>query len=52
MEELIRTSTSGRIAGLIAEPIQGVGGFYHSAERIFPHRGEDRPQLRRHLHQR
>jgi 4-aminobutyrate aminotransferase-like enzyme len=27
MEELIRTSTSGRIAAMIAEPIQGVGGF-------------------------
>ncbi len=27
MEELIRSSTSGRIAGFIAEPIQGVGGF-------------------------
>ena len=27
VEELIRTSTSGRVAGMIAEPIQGVGGF-------------------------
>ena len=27
IEELIRTTTTGRIAGLIAEPIQGVGGF-------------------------
>src|SRR6202167_3652432 len=27
MEELIRTSTSGHIAGFIGEPIQGVGGF-------------------------
>jgi 4-aminobutyrate aminotransferase len=27
MEELVRTSTSGRVAGFIAEPIQGVGGF-------------------------
>ncbi len=27
MEETIRTSTSGRIAAVIAEPIQGVGGF-------------------------
>jgi len=26
-EEFIRTSTSGKIAALIAEPIQGVGGF-------------------------
>lgn len=27
VEELIRTTTSGRIAAFIAEPIQGVGGF-------------------------
>ncbi|MDP2871097.1 MAG: aspartate aminotransferase family protein [Bacillota bacterium] len=27
IEEVIRTSTSGRIAAFIAEPIQGVGGF-------------------------
>jgi 4-aminobutyrate aminotransferase len=27
MEELIRTTTSGNIAGFIGEPIQGVGGF-------------------------
>src|SRR5450755_293506 len=27
IEELIRTTTTGRVAALIAEPIQGVGGF-------------------------
>ncbi len=27
IEELIRTTTTGRVAGFIAEPIQGVGGF-------------------------
>ncbi len=27
IEELIRTTTTGRIAGFIAEPIMGVGGF-------------------------
>jgi 4-aminobutyrate aminotransferase len=27
VEEVIRTTTTGRIAGFIAEPIQGVGGF-------------------------
>lgn len=27
VEELIRTTTSGRVAAFIAEPIQGVGGF-------------------------
>ena len=35
MEELIRTSTSGRIAGLIAEPIQGVGGFITPPKEYF-----------------
>jgi 4-aminobutyrate aminotransferase-like enzyme len=27
IEDLIRTTTTGRIAGFLAEPIQGVGGF-------------------------
>ena len=27
IEELIQTTTTGRIAGFLAEPIQGVGGF-------------------------
>lgn len=27
IEELIETTTTGRIAGMLAEPIQGVGGF-------------------------
>lgn len=27
IEEVIRTTTSGRVAGFLAEPIQGVGGF-------------------------
>jgi len=27
IEELIQTTTTGRIAGMLAEPIQGVGGF-------------------------
>ena len=27
LEELIATTTSGQVAGLLAEPIQGVGGF-------------------------
>jgi 4-aminobutyrate aminotransferase len=27
VEDVIRSSTSGRVAGIIAEPIQGVGGF-------------------------
>jgi 4-aminobutyrate aminotransferase-like enzyme len=36
MEEVIRTTTSGRVAGLIAEPIQGVGGFIVPPKEYFP----------------
>jgi 4-aminobutyrate aminotransferase len=35
MEQVIRTSTSGRIAALIAEPIQGVGGFITPPREYF-----------------
>lgn len=35
MEEMILTSTSGRIAGFIAEPIQGVGGFITPPKEYF-----------------
>jgi 4-aminobutyrate aminotransferase-like enzyme len=35
MEQVIRTSTSGRIAGLIAEPIQGVAGFITPPKEYF-----------------
>jgi 4-aminobutyrate aminotransferase len=36
VEELIRTTTSGRVAGVIAEPIQGVGGFITPPKEYFP----------------
>ena len=36
MEDLIRSGTSGRIAGFIAEPIQGVGGFITPPKEYFP----------------
>jgi 4-aminobutyrate aminotransferase-like enzyme len=36
VEEIIRTSTSGRVAGIIAEPIQGVGGFVTPPPEYFP----------------
>jgi 4-aminobutyrate aminotransferase len=36
IEEVIRTATSGRIAGIIAEPIQGVGGFVTPPKEYFP----------------
>ncbi len=36
MEELIRTSTGGRVAGFIAEPVQGVGGFITPPKEYFP----------------
>ena len=35
IEELIRTTTGGRIAGFIAEPIQGVGGFITPPKEYF-----------------
>ncbi|HEY3936704.1 MAG TPA: aspartate aminotransferase family protein [Bryobacteraceae bacterium] len=35
LEELIKTTTSGRIAGMIAEPIQGVGGFITPPKEYF-----------------
>jgi len=36
MEEMIRTTTNGKIAALIAEPIQGVGGFITPPKEFFP----------------
>ncbi len=35
LEELIQTTTSGRIAGFLAEPIQGVGGFIVPPKEYF-----------------
>jgi len=35
VEEVIRTTTSGRIAGFIAEPIQGLGGFITPPKEYF-----------------
>jgi 4-aminobutyrate aminotransferase len=35
MEELIRSTTAGSIAGFIAEPIQGVGGFITPPQEYF-----------------
>jgi 4-aminobutyrate aminotransferase len=36
VDELVRTTTSGRIAAFIAEPIQGVGGFITPPKEYFP----------------
>ena len=35
IEDLIQTTTSGEIAGFIAEPIQGVGGFITPPKEYF-----------------
>ncbi len=35
VEQVIRTTTSGRVAGFIAEPIQGVGGFITPPKEYF-----------------
>ena len=35
LEELIQTTTTGRIAGFLAEPIQGVGGFITPPREYF-----------------
>ncbi|MDC0711372.1 aspartate aminotransferase family protein [Stigmatella sp. ncwal1] len=35
LDELIRTTTTGRIAGMLAEPIQGVGGFITPPKEYF-----------------
>ena len=35
VEELIQTATSGRVAGMLAEPIQGVGGFITPPQEYF-----------------
>jgi len=35
LAELIETTTTGRVAGLIAEPIQGVGGFITPPKEYF-----------------
>lgn len=35
IEELIRTTTTGKIAGFLAEPIQGVGGFITPPKEYF-----------------
>ena len=35
VEELIQTSTTGQIAGILVEPIQGVGGFITPPEEYF-----------------
>ncbi len=35
IEQVIRTTTSGRIAGLIAEPIQGIGGYITPPKEYF-----------------
>lgn len=35
MKELIETSTSGSVAGILAEPVQGIGGFITPPDEYF-----------------
>src|SRR5690606_14404878 len=35
IEELIKTTTTGKVAGMLAEPIQGVGGFITPPREYF-----------------
>ncbi len=50
LEELIRTTTTGRIAAFLAEPIQGVGGFITPPPEYFEIAVSHHPQVRRPLH--
>ena len=50
--ELIRTTTTGQIAGMIAEPIQGVGGFITPPKEYFKIVSKIVREYRRRLHQR
>ncbi len=35
MREVLATTTTGEVAALIAEPVQGVGGFVHAPDGLF-----------------
>ncbi len=50
IEELIQTTTTGRIAGFLAEPIQGVGGFITPPREYFEIAVEIVRKLRRRVH--
>lgn len=45
LEDVLTTATSGDVACLIAEPIQGVGGFTHPPDGLY---GEFQAVLKRH----
>ena len=50
LEETIATSTEGRIAAFMAEPIQGAGGFIVPPEDYFRRHPADRYSSRRRIH--
>ncbi len=50
IEELIQTTTTGQIAGFLAEPIQGVGGFITPPNGVLQDRRRHRQEVRRRLH--
>ena len=43
VETTIQTSTNGKIAAFIAEPVMGVGGFIAPPEEYFHEVAQDRP---------
>ena len=52
VKELVETSTSGRLAAFLAEPIQGIGGFITPPKEYFSIVDGNRARTRRHFHQR
>jgi alanine-glyoxylate transaminase/(R)-3-amino-2-methylpropionate-pyruvate transaminase len=53
IEDVIQTTTTGQIAGFLAEPIQGVGGFITPHPEYFKVAVEIiRAQVRRRVHRR
>ena len=50
IEELIQTTTTGKIAAFLAEPILGVGGFIPAPQRVFQRSSEHYQEIWRAPH--